>query len=112
MSLKKGNSLLITHLPEQSILIGQKIQLYKLRYNWVNYCFEVHDLEIGKKALLKSIEQGIDYRNFKYTKTYCKRCAAIEDGIVPEYALCSQCNENYHDSSYDMCYNCFDLEKS
>lgn len=82
----------------------------KLRYEWVKHCFEVYDLEIGKKALLLSMEQGIEYRKFKYIKTYCKRCAAIEDDVVPDYALCSQCNENYHHPNYDICYNCFSME--
>lgn len=84
----------------------------ELKYNWVSYCFEVHDLEIGKKALLKTIEQGIDYRNFKYTKTYCKRCAAIEDGIVPDYSLCIRCNSAYHHPKYDMCYKCFSIDNA
>lgn len=82
----------------------------KLRYEWVKHCFKVCDLEIGKKALMLSLEQGIEYRNFKYIKTCCKRCAAIEDKVVPDYALCSQCNESYHHPKYDICYNCFSIE--
>jgi hypothetical protein len=38
-----------------------------------------YDLEVGRQALLISINEGLEYRNFKHIKTCCKRCAAIED---------------------------------
>jgi len=91
---------------------ARKSAINKLRYEWVKHCFKVYDFEIGKKALLQSMEQGIEYRNFKYTKTYCKRCAAIEDGIVPDYSLCKRCNSAYHHPKYDMCYECFSINNA
>lgn len=66
-----------------------------------------HDLMVGKKALLLSFEEGIEYRQFKYIKTCCKRCAAVEDKIVPAYVLCEVCKENYHNPVYRTCYHCF-----
>lgn len=61
---------------------------------------------IGKEALLISIEESLEYRTLEHTKTCCKRCAAIEDGIVPEKRLCDKCKKNWHDVRYDMCLSC------
>jgi len=69
---------------------------------------ETHDLEVGKAALLLSFEEGMEYRLFKNIKTCCKRCAAIEDDVVPEYVLCKKCNTAYHNPIYQSCFNCKD----
>lgn len=63
--------------------------------------------DIKKQALIISLNESIEYLEFKHTKTCCKRCAAIEDRIVPEYVLCKICGEKYHNPIYEMCYICF-----
>lgn len=65
-----------------------------------------YELQISKEALLIGFEEGIEYRLFKNIKTCCKRCAAIEDKIIPEYALCKVCNIKYHNPIYETCYHC------
>lgn len=70
---------------------------------------EEYDLEVGKQALLLSFVEGIEYRQFKNIKTCCKRCAAIEDKIVPEYVLCVKCKVAYHNPIYKTCLNCKDV---
>lgn len=65
------------------------------------------DLQVGKEALLLSIEESIEYRLFKNVKTSCKRCAAVEDKIVPAYTLCKSCKTNYHNPIYESCFHCW-----
>lgn len=67
----------------------------------------------GRKALIISIKESIAYREFKHIKTCCKRCAAIEDNIIPKYSLCERCKVNYHKPEYKTCYICsLDLKNS
>jgi hypothetical protein len=83
------------------ISVSKKIREIKERY----------DLEVGREALLLSIDEGIDYLLFKNIKTCCKRCAAIEDNIVPAYILCKKCKVSYHSSIYETCFNCKEIFK-
>jgi len=50
-----------------------------LIYEEVKIIRNQNDNIVGKEALLKSIQESIEYREFKYVKTCCKRCAFIED---------------------------------
>lgn len=79
-----------------SMIISEKMRKLNSKY----------DLQIGKEALLLSIEEGIEYRLFKNIKTCCKRCAAVEDKIIPKYTLCKVCKIKYHAPIYETCYNC------
>lgn len=65
------------------------------------------DLQVGKEALLRGFEEGIEYRLFKNIKTCCKRCAAVEDGIVRATSLCKECKMHYHASVYEKCFHCW-----
>lgn len=80
----------------RSMLISTKMRELNAEY----------DLQIGKEALLIGFEQGIEYRLFKNIKTCCKRCAAIEDKIIPKLALCKVCKTKYHNPIYETCFNC------
>ena len=73
---------------------------------WLWLLLEASQPKKGKEALLLTIEDSIEYRSFKYTKTCCKCCAAIEDGIVPEMKLYARCMKNWHYIKYDLCPTC------
>ena len=52
-----------------------QIILYKMRRDFS----ENNDFEIGRKALLISLQESIKYWEFKNIKTLCKKCAFLED---------------------------------
>jgi len=61
--------------------------------------------EIGKKSVLESIVHHEEYMSFKYTATFCKKCAFLWDkkGVK----LCPVCKETYCSIHVDMCMHCF-----
>lgn len=66
-----------------------------------------HEKEIGKKALLISIELHQKYIELESVVTFCKRCAAKMD--LEQKLLCWSCKIDYFDYLlYDSCYKCFE----
>jgi len=90
---------------------AKQIAIYRLvrdkTYKEIKNSLIVNDLIIGKISVLKSIDESIEYLSFKHTKTLCKRCAAIEDSIIPEYVLCKICGKKFHNPKYEMCFICY-----
>ncbi|NCB44349.1 MAG: hypothetical protein EOM59_17280 [Clostridia bacterium] len=61
--------------------------------------------EIGKKAVLESIEWHEEYMSFENTVTFCKKCAFLWD--IKGVKLCPVCKEKYCSVHISMCMNCF-----
>ena len=65
---------------------------------------------IGKKVIVKAIEQHLRYTSFVNTKTLCKRCAFVEDRT--DLILCSICHKYYHSKKVDRCSHCAGIDAS
>lgn len=82
--------------------IKQKIQ---------NKVFEEHENEIGKIALLKSIDLHFKYVSLENIVTFCKKCASRMD--FSTQLLCWSCKKNYFNyDTYDNCYECFENKRT
>jgi hypothetical protein len=73
-----------------------------------NYKKEIYiknEKEIGKKALLISIEFHLKYIKLENIMTFCKRCAAKMD--LDNRLLCFSCKTHYFNYlQYECCFNC------
>ncbi|MFI5407353.1 MAG: hypothetical protein ACHQ1D_12695 [Nitrososphaerales archaeon] len=66
-----------------------------------------NDKEIGKKALLISIDLHIKYTELENVVTFCKRCAAKMD--MDQKLLCWTCKTDYFNYQlYECCYKCYE----
>lgn len=85
----------------------QEVKLQKLiQSKWKGH-YELNKQKIGKEAVLISIEESIDYRNLKNTKTMCKKCAYVFH--KKDMVLCKECKKDYHHVCYFLCYKCNNL---
>jgi transposase-like protein len=66
-----------------------------------------HEKEIGKKALLISIDLHLKYTELENVLTFCKRCAAKMD--LDQKLLCWTCKTDYFNYQlYECCYQCYE----
>lgn len=59
---------------------------------------------VGKRAVIESIDQHTRYLSMQDTITLCKRCACVADRT--NMVLCELCKQNYHATKYDRCSKC------
>ena len=60
--------------------------------------------EIGKQAVLLSIEEHLRYMSLEDTTTFCKRCAFLWDR--KGMRLCGYCREGWHPLDFSRCRGC------
>lgn len=65
--------------------------------------------EIGKQAVLLSIEEHLRYLSLEDTSTFCKRCAFLWDR--KSMRLCGDCREGWHALHLSRCRKCSTAEK-
>lgn len=103
----------IEYIPDLQLRPQEEDIRARLNYNASNKRF--YDLkqklwkkweqELGKLALLISMEHSETYYSFEHAVTFCKTCAATMDRS--KRLLCFSCKENYFDYRlYEVCYPC------
>ena len=76
-------------------LIRQKIkEMVKAKYQ----------NEINIKAMLDYLNANIQYLSFEGIQTFCKKCGFLS--TQKDMDLCPQCNKNYKNKMYKICYDC------
>lgn len=74
--------------------------------NFKRDIYAKNEKEIGKKALLISIDLHLKYMELENVVTFCKRCAAKMD--LEHKLLCWTCKTDYFDYlQYECCYKCY-----
>ena len=79
----------------------------KVFSDFKNEIYAKNEKEIGKKALLKSIDLHLKYMELENVVTFCKSCAYRMD--IQGKLLCWTCKTDYFDYLfYECCYKCYE----
>jgi hypothetical protein len=79
---------------------------HEIRWNFKRDLYAKHEKQIGKEALLISINLHLEYMKLDNVVTFCKRCAAKMD--LENKLICWSCKTDYFEYLlYDNCYKCY-----
>ncbi len=86
----------------EQIKLNVKKKIYKEKIKKLKE--ELYQYDIEKETLLELINDNIRYLSMEDVKTYCKKCAFLED--IRGLDLCPICKKNYKKTYYEKCYEC------